>query len=354
MADKGDKTEKPTHWRLQKARREGNIPRSKEINEGFILLMLAISMIYYLPFVGRTIIDSFRYFYSVAPYFRLDITNFIHLMGVALKIFVIIMIPISVFFLAVSVITTVSQGGFKFTFKRLSWNFERLNFFKGFKKIIASRGTLVELLKNFIKIIVIAWISYTTIKGNLDKLIFLSQKPFEVILRNIGEVAFSISFKVAIFILFLSIFDYIYQRYDYMENLKMSKQEVKEEFKQYEGNPQIKGRIRNIQYSYAMKRMMQEVPKADVVITNPEHYAVALKYDKDKMQAPEVVAKGADYIALKIKSVAKENDVPIVENPPLARRIYKDVEIGDPIPMELYQAVAEVLAYVFKLKGRRF
>ncbi len=352
MADKGDKTEKPTHWRLQKAKKEGNVPRSKEITEGFILLMLAISMIYYLPFLGKTIINSFNFFYSLAANMRVNEENFIYLMGNALSIFALILIPITIIFIGVSFITTIAQGGFKFRLKKLSLNLERLNFFKGVKKILVSRGTIVELIKNFIKIIVIGWIAYTTLKGNLDKIVFLSGRPLDIILRDMGTIAFSIAFKVAIFVLFLSIFDYLYQRYDYMENLKMSKQEVKEEYKQYEGNPQIKGKLRNIQYSFAMKRMMQEVPKADVVITNPEHYAVALKYDKERMRAPELVAKGVDYIALKIKSVARENDVPIVENPPLARRIYRDVELNEPIPVELYQAVAEVLAYVFKLKNR--
>ncbi len=351
--DKSSKTEKPTQWKLRKAKKEGNVPRSKEINEGMILLTISLMMIYYLPFVANKIKDSFVFYYGLAGTMRLNMTNFIYIMRESLLTYTYILLPITFLFILVSFITTISQGGFFIKFKKLSLNFGRLNPVKGIKKILISRGTIVELIKNFLKVVVISWIAYTTIKGSVEKIIFISRNPLLVILKQMGSIAFSITFKVALFIIFLSIFDYLYQKYDYIENLKMSKQEVKEEFKQYEGDPHIKGRIRNIQYGYAMKRMMQEVPKADVVITNPTHYAVALKYDKTKMKAPELVAKGVDYIALKIKSVAKENNVPIVENPPLARRIYRDVELNETITVELYQAVAEVLAYVYKLKNRR-
>ncbi len=351
--DKSSKTEKPTQWRLKKAKDEGNVPRSKEISEGVILLTISLMMIYYLPFIGNKIKDSFVFYYGLAGSMRLNSTNFIFVMRNGLMTYVSILIPITALFIMISFITTIPQGGFFIKFKKLSLNFGRLNPVKGIKKVLISRGTIVELIKNFIKVSIIAWIAFSTISGNFEKIMFITRNPLIIILKIIGSIAFAITFKVALFIMFLSIFDYLYQKYDYIENLKMSKKEIKEEFKQYEGDPQIKGRIRNIQFGYAMKRMMQEVPKADVVITNPTHFAVALKYDKSSMKAPELVAKGVDYIALKIKQVAKENSVPIVENPPLARRIYKDVEINETITVELYQAVAEVLAYVYKLKKRR-
>ncbi len=351
MPDKGDKTEKPTHWRLQRAKREGNVPRSREINDGVSIFIMAIILMAVIPYFSKTSIESFRYFFSFSNY-RLTPETFIFYMKTIGIIVLKITLPVFLVMIFVGILVTSVQGGFRIKFSRLSLNWGRLNPVAGLKRLLLSRRTLVELLKNILKVVVILWIGYGEMKRAIPLLFTITSLPVVEITRDIGKIALIFTIKVAIFILFFSILDYLYEKYEYIENLKMTKQEVKEEFKNYEGDPRIKSEFRKQQYRFAMRRMMQEVPKADVVITNPEHYSVALKYDSKQMKAPQVVAKGADYLAFKIRKIAKDNNVPIIENPPLARRLYRDVEVGEEIPVELYQAVAEVLAYVYKLKRR--
>ncbi len=351
MPDKGDKTEKPTHWRLQRAKREGNVPRSREINDGVSIFMMAIVLMVMIPYFGRISIESFRHFYSLT-YLRISTENFIVFMRDFGTVLLKVTLPVFAIMIFVNILVTTVQGGFMIKFSRLSLNWGRLNPISGLKRLFVSRRTFVELLKNMLKVVVILWIGYGELKKAILSIYSMPSLPLIEITKIVGKIALFFTLKVAVFILFFSILDYLYEKYEYIENLKMSKQEVKEEFKNYEGNPLIKSEFRKQQFRFAMRRMMQEVPKADVVITNPEHYAVALKYERERMKAPELVAKGADYIAFQIKKIAKENNVPIVENPLLARRIYRDVEIGEEIPVELYQAVAEVLAYVYKIKRR--
>jgi flagellar biosynthesis protein FlhB len=193
---------------------------------------------------------------------------------------------------------------------------------------------------------------YTTLMGEKAKLLGLGHAPLESTFSFIASLTLKLGIKIGAILIVLAIFDYIYQKYEYEKSLKMSKQDIKDEYKKSEGDPLIKGKIRAKQRQMAMQRMMQEVPKADVIITNPTHFAVALKYDSNNMQAPTVIAKGADYVALKIKEVAKKNGIITMENKPLARAIFAQVEIGESIPAELFQAVAEVLAYVYKMKGK--
>ena len=202
------------------------------------------------------------------------------------------------------------------------------------------------------KMLIIGYVVYTTLMGEKAKLLGLGHAPLESTFSFIASVTLTLGIKIGVILIVLAIFDFIYQKYEYEKSLKMSKQDIKDEYKKSEGDPLIKGKIRAKQRQMAMQRMMQEVPKADVIITNPTHFAVALKYDSNNMQAPTVIAKGADYVALKIKEVAKKNGIMTMENKPLARAIFAQVEIGDSIPAELFQAVAEVLAYVYKVKGK--
>lgn len=350
--EKDNKTEEPTGYRLNQAKKEGNIPRSREIGEGLALMAMTLSMVYFLPFSGKRVIAIFRYYFSLTAEKGLSDTSFLSALTNAGAFYVGLLLPLFILFISLAFFASAAQGSINIHLKRVQFKADKLNFFTGIKRVLFSKATAVELLKNFLKLIVIGWIAYGIIDNELPTILGLPGLPLMDILRKLGSLLFSLSFKTALFILSLSLLDYLYQKFEFRQNLKMSKQEVRDEYKMNEGDPRIKGKIRNVQYSYAMKRMIQEVPKADVIITNPTHYAVALLYDRKSMTAPQLLAKGADLVAQRIREKGKEHNVPIVENPPLARRIYGDVEVGDSIPLDLFQAVAEVLAYVYKLKNR--
>jgi flagellar biosynthetic protein FlhB len=223
---------------------------------------------------------------------------------------------------------------------------------KGFERLFSLRS-LIELIKNIFKICIIGTVAYLVIKNELENMFTLMEQSVWRTLAYLGGVCFKIVLVTTIVLVILSILDYIYQRWEYEKSLRMTKQEIKDEFKNTEGDPIIKARIRRLQREAAQKRMMAAVPNADVIITNPTHIAIAIKYDPDNMQAPVVVAKGADYIAEKIRQIAEESDVLIVENKPLAQVLYKTVNVNDLIPETIYRAVAEVLAYVYDQKRVR-
>ena len=252
--------------------------------------------------------------------------------------------------LVVSVVVSFLQVGFNFAPELIMPQFSRLNPISGFGRIFSKRS-VVELLKSLLKITVVGYFIYRYLREETIRIPALMMSELEASFAVLAAIIYDLAFQIAMVILVLAILDYGYQWWEHMQNLKMSKQEVKEEMKQTEGNPQIKGKIREKQRAMAMRRMMSEVPKADVVITNPTHFAVAIKYEAG-MEAPAVIAKGSDFIAQRIREIAKENDVTIVENKPLAQALFKNAEIGDLIPPDLYKAVAEVLAYVYRLKRK--
>jgi len=351
MADDLEKTEEPTPKKLEEARKEGNVPKSMELT-GFIILFLAsLILIFYLKFVVGWLEEYFSYIYS---FISIELTQekFYQIVIKSLETFFLILFPIMVIIVLAALIGNISQFGFLFTIKPIIPKFDKINPIKGFKRLFSVK-TIVEgiktTLKVFIAFLVGFWLFWTFL-GEIPKLelmeIFEQLKWFE-------QKAFILIFSMLGVFFTFAIIDLIYQRYTYKKSLRMSKQEIKDEFKQTEGNPEIKAKIRQLQREMAKKRMMSEVPKADVVITNPTHFAIAIRYDKDKEDAPRVIAKGADKLALKIKEIAIEAGVMIVENKSLARELYKSVEIGDIIPPKLYQAVAEVLAYVYKAKNMK-
>jgi len=244
------------------------------------------------------------------------------------------------------------QVGLNFSTEAIEVKLDKLNPINGFGRIFSKRS-LVELAKSVLKIVIIGFFLYNYLKDEILTMPQFIYYDLGTSLQEIAKILFAMVFQVIAVILILAIIDFAYQKWQTTQDLKMTKQEVKDELKQSEGDPQIKGKIRQKQRQMAMARMMQEVPKADVIVTNPTHYAVALQYHKG-MVAPVVVAKGQDLVAQRIKGIAKENHVPIVENKPLARALFSSVEIGDAVPTELYQAVAEVLAYVYRLKHRKY
>lgn len=243
------------------------------------------------------------------------------------------------------------QVGFEISTKAISFKLDRFNVINGFKRLLSLKS-LIELLKSLIKLTVIGVVAYFVIKGQINELQLLYNSSILYIFTFLLKGIFKIFISILILMIIVAIMDYGYQRWQYEKDMRMTKQEVKEEYKETEGDPQVKSRIRSIQIQAARKRMMQQVPTADVVVTNPTHLAIAIKYDPITMAAPQVIAKGAGHIAERIKALAAEHRIPVVENKELARNLYKLIEVGEQIPSEFFRAVAELLAYVYKLKGK--
>jgi len=249
-------------------------------------------------------------------------------------------------------IANIAQVGFLFSSEAIMPKFSKIDPMKGLQRLFSTRS-LVELVKSVAKILIVGFIAYLTMRSESDKILPLVQYSVPDILAYIGRVSFKILYTTSIVLLALAVFDYVYQKWETDKSLKMTKQEIKEENKQTEGDPLVKGRIRRLQREIARKRMMAQVPKADVVITNPTHFAVAIRYVPEKMKAPVVIAKGADFLAEKIKEIAKTHNVPIVENKAVAQVLYRMVQIDQVVPETLYKAIAEILVYVYSLKQKR-
>lgn len=347
----GEKTESATPKKRQDARKKGQVAKSMDLPAAFILLFSFLSFLMFGGYMKEKLVNIFRNVYE--NQLTMDITAanvqvlFVDLVQQGLTI----LAPIFILVVLVAFIGNYAQIGFMFIGDPLMMKFNKINPIEGFKRIFSLR-TVMDFLKSTMKMLIIGYVVYTTLMGEKAKLLGLGHAPLESTFSFIASVTLKLGIKIGAILIVLAIFDFIYQKYEYEKSLKMSKQDIKDEYKKSEGDPLIKGKIRAKQRQMAMQRMMQEVPKADVIITNPTHFAVALKYDSNNMQAPTVVAKGADYVALKIKEVAKKNGIMTMENKPLARAIFAQVEIGDSIPAELFQAVAEVLAYVYKVKGK--
>ena len=349
----GEKTEKATPKKRREAREEGQVFQSKEISSVFILLISFLAFNILGKFILKNLIELMKYLFSsfqnLDDIFTQDNIRikFLSIIAVFLKV----SSPILITTYFASLIINYLQVGFLFTTKPLEPKFSRINPIEGFKRIF-SKKAFVELGKSIIKILLIGYVAYSFIKKRIGILVNLpSMDPIQI-LKNFSNLSFQFGIRILGVLLVVSALDYFYQWWDYEKNLMMTKEELKEEFKQTEGDPLLKSKIREKQRKMAFNRMMQEVPKADVIVTNPTHIAVALKYDQELNFAPIVVAKGADIIAENIKKTGKENSIPIVENKPLARAIYETVDVGDIIPEELYETVAEVLAYVYSLKDK--
>ena len=348
MADDLEKTEEPTSKKLEDARKEGNVPKSMEFSGFVVLFISALIIIFYLKYV---FIDVEKYFAFITSLIGQELTK-----NLAYKIviksfiyFVIILAPVMFIIMFSGVLANVFQIGFLFTTKPIMPKLDKINPLKGLKRIFSAK-TIIEGVKMTLKVAVAFGVAYYLFMGFLNELPKLALMNIFEQIRWFSKKAVVLIFSMLGVFLVFALIDFIYQRYSYKKSLRMSKQEIKDEFKQTEGNPEIKAKIRQLQREMSKKRMMSEVPKADVVITNPTHYAVAIRYDKEKEEAPRVVAKGTDNLAIKIKEIAREAGVMIVENPPLARELYKLVDVDEIIPPKLYQAVAEVLAFVYKAK----
>ena len=346
----GDKTEEPTPKKRQDARKKGQVARSQELNTAFVLLIGFLVLRVLWEYIYGNIAEYSIYIYShLAQSTTTEgITElFIGIMIVLAKTVLPVMLAILIIGLGINLF----QVGIMFSAERIEFKLENLNPINGFGRIFSKRS-LVELAKSIFKIIVIGYFLYLYLKDQIPLVPQFIFFDLPQSLATAADIIFTMAFQVVGVIMLMAAADYAYQRWQMTQDLMMSKQEVKDEYKQTEGDPQIKGKIKQKQRQMAMQRMMSEVPKADVIVTNPTHLAVALKYSKG-MVAPLVVAKGQDIVAERIKQIARENHVMIVENKPVARALYQAVEVGGVVPAELYQAVAEILAYVYRIKHRR-
>jgi len=347
-----DKTEEATPKKKSESRKKGQLPRSKDVGLAFTLLICTLVISLFSGFIAGNFKSDMIYFLSSD--YKQEITDIsaknygmFVMLRMAMGIFPVV-IPIMVG----GVVASLMQTGFLLTGEPLKPSLGKLNPLKGIKNMFSKRS-LLELVKNLIVISIIGYLAYDFVMANYKSILSMGNVYFPSLGLEIKNLVMGIFTKITMLMIVLAIIDYVLQRRIFSKEMRMSKQEVKEEFKQMEGDPQVKGKIKQKQREMATRRMMQAVPDATVVITNPTHIAVALKYEEGGMNVPKVTAIGADNIAIKIKEIAKDNDIPIIENKPLARAIYDTLDIGSEIPGEMYQAIAEILALVFKMKKQK-
>lgn len=347
----GEKTEKATPKKRADSRKKGQVAKSQDVNTAIVLLAVFLMLFFGGEYFFGSLKSIFTHTYQ--EYIGMDLTeNSIQMIFIDILLELVkVLAPIMVVAMLAGVAANYMQFGFLFSTETIQPKLEKLDPIKGFKRIFSMRA-IVEFLKSILKISLVGIVTFSIIWLRKDEILILAEKSVGAGLATIANLTVQMGLIACLLLIILAVLDYFYQKYDYEKNLRMSKQDIKDEYKNMEGDPLIKSKIKQRQREMAMHRMMQEVPNADVVITNPTHYAIALKYDENKLDAPYVVAKGVDFIAQKIKYVAKENDVIQVENRPLARALYSQAEIGDAIPEEFFKAVAEILAYVYKTKNK--
>jgi flagellar biosynthesis protein FlhB len=347
----GEKTEKATPKRRSDERKKGRVAKSQDINTAFLLLFVLILLAVYGSAMKDNMLGLFQHAFTEFINWDLTEKSVFELFKESLIEFAKIVGPVMLIAMIAGVASNLMQIGFLFTTEPLKFDLKKIDPIQGAKRIFSIRA-LVELLKSLLKITVIGTVTFVIIWQFKDEMLMTAFKDIDSSLAFFGRVTLIMGIAAIIALLFLAVFDYTYQRFDFEKNLRMSKQDIRDEYKNIEGDPLIKSKIKEKQRQIAMRRMMSEIPNADVVITNPTHFAIAIKYDENKASAPYVVAKGVDHIAFKIREVAKANNVMQVENKPLARSLYASVEIGEVVPEEFYQAVAEVLAYVYRMEKK--
>ena len=347
-----EKTEVPTEKKRRESREEGQVAFSKELSSAALLAGIVLTLVATSPIILDAMRQlMFQIFRDLAQRKEFSIDSIFTLSGEILSIILPAFAPFAAVIIFVGIFASVLQVGVLITFKAIAPKFNKISPLTGLKRLFSSQS-LADFLKSMAKLIIVGFVGYLTYIDKITELNGLSvSTPESILIYNFTVVA-EVAGKIVLALVAIAIFDYFYQRWHHEQQLMMTKQEVKDETKQTEGDPQLKARIRQIQREMSNARMMQEVPKADAVIVNPTHFSVAILYDRDVMTAPEVIAKGADHLALRMRTVARENNVPILERPELARDLYANVEIGDDIPERFYKAIAEILAFVYRLRKR--
>lgn len=353
LEDEESKTEEPTHKRLEDALEKGQIINSKEVTNFFVLITFAGMLIWILPFAAKEYLQKLAGIIEhsgevsfnkamvgqvIVPYFNKTL---------------LLLLPAFLLAIIAAIFSTFIQNAqFVFSTEKLAFDLSNISIFKGIDRLFSARS-FVEFLKGLVKIVVIGIILYLIIRSDISQMLFYQDMPIQSILLELTNIIKHLLIAAVVVVAAIAALDYSYQRYEYYKSMRMSRYEVKQEFKQTQGNPEIKQKQRSLARERIKNQIKVVVPKADVIITNPEHYAVALQYDANKMAAPIVIAKGVDMVAQVIKELAKEADVPIVRDPPLARSLYKAIAINQAISVEHYQAVARVISYVYSLKRRK-
>jgi len=354
MADQQgqEKTEAPTEKKRRESREEGQVAFSRELPSAALFAGILLTLIATSPII----LDAFRemttqIFREMSKADELSIGSLYDLSGEIFSTLLPAFAPFAAIIVLVGILASVLQVGVRITLKAIAPKFNKISPLTGLKRLFSTQS-LADFLKSMAKLIIVGIVGYITYMDKITELNGLSVATPEAILEYNFTVVAEVSGKIVLALVAIAIFDYLYQRWHHEKQLMMTKHEVKEETKQTEGDPQLKARIRQIQREMSNARMMQEVPKADALIVNPTHFSVAILYDRDVMEAPEITAKGSDHMALRMRTVARENSVPILERPELARDLYANVEIGETIPERFYKAIAEILAFVYRLRRR--
>jgi len=347
-----EKTERATPKKREDARKKGQVAKSREASSVAVLLAGLVFFWFGSSGMVEQMMALTRWLLVRSARFNLDSSNILSLSTDLVYRILVLILPLFLAGLFMGLLVNYLQVGFVLSAESVQPKFSKIDPIQGFTRLFSLKS-LVELVKSVFKIFIVGFVVYLVIRGEVERFVLLVDQSAGGILLYIGGVAFKIVLSVCLVLIALALFDYVYQKWEFEKDLRMTKQEVKDESKQSEGDPLIKARIRRLQRDAARKRMMANVPKADVVITNPTHLAVALVYDQARMSAPKVVAKGAGFIAEHIRDIARKNNVSIVNNKPLAQVLYKKVDVDEMIPANLYRAVAEVLAFVYGIKGKQ-
>lgn len=352
-AEDEGRTEEPTEYKLRKAREEGKVARSTELTSSLVLLFSIVALAVLGSSILTTTIEMMRFFFSSST--SIDVTKTNQVVPVFLSYFIKLAAPLAGVAFVAALAGNLIQVGFQFTVKPIVPDFTKIipKFGNFFKRAFASGEAAFNLAKSVVKIVIIAFITFLNVRSNFGVIINFIAMPFALTVQVLSGIALRIMLESAIALLVLALPDYWFQRRQHIESLKMSKQEMKEERKMNEGDPLVKSRLRDRMRDILSKSMLANVPKADVIITNPTHFAIGLQFKRGKMIAPMVIAKGQDNLALAIRKIAEENNVPIIENKPLARALYAEVELGDVIPDKYYEVIAVILAQVYEMGGRR-
>ncbi len=356
MADEQDqeqKTEQPTSKRLEEAFKKGQVPFSREITSFLMLFVLTLTVVAFAPTMFKDIKVLLLPFIANPESIPVDMkgvslvfskVTFTSLLIIAVPLFCIIFVIFASSFM---------QNGFLISAEPVMPKLDKISPLAGVKRMFSMRS-VVEFLKSLAKIIIVGFVAFLAVYPELTHIRQLPNSTIFAMLHYLADISVKLLIGILIAMFFIAMLDFFYQRWQHIKSLRMTKQEIKDEYKQSEGDPMIKQRLRALRQERARQRMIAAVPQADVVITNPTHFAVALQYDSKEMKAPRLVAKGQDLMAQRIRDIAKEHDVPIVENPPLARALYSSVDIDEEIPTTHYEAVAKVISYVYQLKGKKF
>jgi flagellar biosynthetic protein FlhB len=345
-----ERTEQPTSKRLRDAREKGQVAKSLELITAILFLTTVLAFYFYIPSVASKLASVTKYYLGNLMAWNGSTESLIGIFHFMVVQTAMMLLPIFLIFLVIGLVSNIVQVGFTISVEPLVPKLSKLNPLTGIKNKFFSVRSLEQLIKSLLILTVIAWVAYRAIKRELPVFPPLINSDVSVIALTFFRATMHLLWDALWVFIIIAIVDFAFQRRQHIQDLMMTKQEVKEEMRQTEGDPQIKSRIRSIQFQMARRRMLKAVPKASVVITNPTHLAIALQYERGRMIAPMVVAKGAGLIAEKIKETARHASVPIVENKPLAQALYKSVEIGEYIPEDLYRATAEILAYVYRLR----